>query len=159
MKQFGYGRLPNVITSLEFERFSHASGPTGGKILLKNGQMPASIAISALHRKPRYELQRVLLACLLHVLNEDGTPGSREDRRQEYTNSTLTYEHSAKDTKNSTSDCSKRRRFSYAERQLKSLMSHRLRPRRGKLIVVAEDTLLGVVRRDTCRHGCPQRGS
>jgi len=45
VKQYGYGRLPNVITSLEFERFSHASGPTGGKILLKNGQTPASIAI------------------------------------------------------------------------------------------------------------------
>ena len=45
VKQYGYGRLPNVITSLEFERFSHASGPTGGKILLKNGQMPTSIAI------------------------------------------------------------------------------------------------------------------
>ena len=45
VKQYGYGRLPNVITSLEFERFSHASGPTGGKIMLKNGQMPASIAI------------------------------------------------------------------------------------------------------------------
>jgi heterodisulfide reductase subunit A len=45
VKQYGYGRLPNVITSLEFERFSHASGPTGGKILLKNGQTPASIAV------------------------------------------------------------------------------------------------------------------
>jgi heterodisulfide reductase subunit A len=45
VKQYGYGRLSNVITSLEFERFSHASGPTGGKILLKNGQMPASVAI------------------------------------------------------------------------------------------------------------------
>jgi heterodisulfide reductase subunit A len=45
VKQYGYGRLPNVITSLEFERFSHASGPTGGKILLKNGQMPTGIAI------------------------------------------------------------------------------------------------------------------
>ena len=45
IKQYGYGRLPNVVTSLEFERFSHASGPTGGKIQLKNGQMPQSVAI------------------------------------------------------------------------------------------------------------------
>jgi heterodisulfide reductase subunit A len=45
VQQYGYGRLPNVITSLEFERLSHASGPTGGKILLKNGHMPTSIAI------------------------------------------------------------------------------------------------------------------
>jgi heterodisulfide reductase subunit A len=43
--QFGYGRLPNVLNSLEFERLSHASGPTGGKILLRNGKEPKSLAI------------------------------------------------------------------------------------------------------------------
>jgi heterodisulfide reductase subunit A len=30
--QFGYGKYPNVLTSLEFERLINASGPTGGKI-------------------------------------------------------------------------------------------------------------------------------
>jgi len=45
VKEYGYGRLPNVITSLEFERLTHASGPTAGKILLKNGQAPESVAI------------------------------------------------------------------------------------------------------------------
>jgi heterodisulfide reductase subunit A len=45
VQRYGYGRLPNVITSLEFERLSHASGPTGGRILLKNGQTPKEIAI------------------------------------------------------------------------------------------------------------------
>ncbi|MEI7661242.1 MAG: CoB--CoM heterodisulfide reductase iron-sulfur subunit A family protein [Bacteroidota bacterium] len=32
MVQFGYGRFPNVLTSLEFERLLNASGPTGGNI-------------------------------------------------------------------------------------------------------------------------------
>ena len=45
IKEYGYGRLPNVITSLEFERLTHASGPTGGRILLKNGKPPESVAI------------------------------------------------------------------------------------------------------------------
>jgi heterodisulfide reductase subunit A len=45
IKEYGYGRLPNVITSLEFERLTHASGPSGGKILLKNGKPPESVAI------------------------------------------------------------------------------------------------------------------
>jgi len=44
-KQYGYGVLPNVVSGLEFERMCHASGPTGGEILLKNGQKPASVAI------------------------------------------------------------------------------------------------------------------
>jgi len=50
MKQFGYGSYPNVFTSLEFERLSNATGPTGGKILIRDekGELtktPASVAI------------------------------------------------------------------------------------------------------------------
>jgi heterodisulfide reductase subunit A len=33
--QYGYGKYPNVITSLEFERLTNASGTTGGKIVSK----------------------------------------------------------------------------------------------------------------------------
>ena len=50
MKQFGYGAYPNVFTSLEFERLSNATGPTGGKILIRdeNGEFtrePKSVAL------------------------------------------------------------------------------------------------------------------
>ena len=45
MKQYGYGRLPNVISSIEFERMNCASGPTGGQILCENGKPPKSVAI------------------------------------------------------------------------------------------------------------------
>ena len=45
ISQYGYGRYDNVITGLEFERLSNAAGPTGGKIQLKNGQPPQSVAI------------------------------------------------------------------------------------------------------------------
>ena len=31
VSNYGYGRLPNVFTSLEFERLSNAAGPTNGK--------------------------------------------------------------------------------------------------------------------------------
>jgi heterodisulfide reductase subunit A len=44
--QYGYGRLANVFTSLEFERLSNAAGPTGGKVVLRDGvTTPASVAI------------------------------------------------------------------------------------------------------------------
>jgi heterodisulfide reductase subunit A len=36
--QYGHGRLANVYTSLEFERMSNAAGPTGGKIVLRDGK-------------------------------------------------------------------------------------------------------------------------
>ncbi len=43
--QLGYGRLDNVFTGLEFERLTNASGPTNGKVVLKDGSEPKSIAI------------------------------------------------------------------------------------------------------------------
>lgn len=35
-EQFGYGKLPNVVTSLEFERLVNAAGPTGGLIKFRS---------------------------------------------------------------------------------------------------------------------------
>lgn len=37
VEPYGYGRLANVFTSLEFERMSNAAGPTGGHIVLRDG--------------------------------------------------------------------------------------------------------------------------
>ncbi len=36
MEQYGYGKYPNVITSLELERLVNAAGPTGGNIVLRS---------------------------------------------------------------------------------------------------------------------------
>ncbi len=43
--QYGYKRLDNVVTSLEFERVVCSSGPTQGNIVLKDGSSPQEIAI------------------------------------------------------------------------------------------------------------------
>jgi heterodisulfide reductase subunit A len=43
--RFGYGKIRNVYTSLEFERLLSSNGPTGGKILLKNGKPPKKVAL------------------------------------------------------------------------------------------------------------------
>jgi heterodisulfide reductase subunit A2 len=37
MTNYGYGRLPNVFTSLEFERMANAAGPTNGNVILRDG--------------------------------------------------------------------------------------------------------------------------
>jgi heterodisulfide reductase subunit A len=43
---YGYGRLANVFTNLEFERLSNAAGPTGGNIVLRDGKtVPKSVGI------------------------------------------------------------------------------------------------------------------
>jgi len=44
--QYGYGRLANVFTSIEFERMVNASGPTDGKIVMRDMEStPKSVAI------------------------------------------------------------------------------------------------------------------
>ncbi|MCL4263914.1 MAG: CoB--CoM heterodisulfide reductase iron-sulfur subunit A family protein [Anaerolineae bacterium] len=44
--QYGYGRLANVFTSLEFERLCNAAGPTNGQIVLRDGvTKPESVAV------------------------------------------------------------------------------------------------------------------
>jgi heterodisulfide reductase subunit A len=43
--QYGYGKYDNVITALEFERMTCAAGPTSGKIQLKDESVPRSVAI------------------------------------------------------------------------------------------------------------------
>jgi heterodisulfide reductase subunit A len=45
LTQYAYGRSPNVISGIEFERLSNAAGPTGGKILTAEGKPPARVAI------------------------------------------------------------------------------------------------------------------
>ncbi len=45
MPLLGYGKYPNVITSMEFERLILAAGPTGGKVIRQSdGQKPKKIA-------------------------------------------------------------------------------------------------------------------
>ena len=44
-KEYGYGRFPNVVTSMEFERILSASGPYEGRVLRpSDGDIPRKIA-------------------------------------------------------------------------------------------------------------------
>lgn len=46
VSNYGYGRLANVFTSMEFERMSNAAGPTSGNIVLRDGKtQPKSVGI------------------------------------------------------------------------------------------------------------------
>jgi heterodisulfide reductase subunit A2 len=42
---YGYGRFPNVYTSLEIERLINASGPTAGEMVMRDGKKPQSVGI------------------------------------------------------------------------------------------------------------------
>jgi len=45
LPQYSYGRSPNILTGMEFERLTSAGGPTGGEILTAEGKVPERVAI------------------------------------------------------------------------------------------------------------------
>jgi heterodisulfide reductase subunit A len=45
MPQYGYGRLDDVYSALEFEHMLNSTGPTGGKIVCKDGTEPRAVGI------------------------------------------------------------------------------------------------------------------
>ncbi len=45
MGQYGYGRLDNVYSSLEFEAILNSTGPTGGRVQMKDGREPRAVGI------------------------------------------------------------------------------------------------------------------
>jgi heterodisulfide reductase subunit A len=64
--QYGYDRYDNVLDSVQFERMINSSGPTRGKVLLKDGSEPESVAI--LHcigsRDARYNRYCSQICCM-----------------------------------------------------------------------------------------------
>jgi len=45
ISRYGYGKYPNVYTSLEVERMVNAAGPTGGEVHLADGTSPRAVGI------------------------------------------------------------------------------------------------------------------
>jgi len=153
MKEYGYGKYPNVFTNLEFERLSNATGPTGGKILMRDPDDAFKFA-----NEPQS-------AAILHCI------GSRDHNYHEYCSRTccmyaLKYAHLIKDKVGEETEIYNfyidMRCFGDGyEEFMKRIQSEGVRMIRGKaamitdqaespeesgkLIVVAEDTLVGSV--------------
>jgi len=45
MTNYGYGKLPGVYNALEVERLAASNGPTGGEIVLRDGRRPTAVGI------------------------------------------------------------------------------------------------------------------
>ncbi|WP_316896701.1 CoB--CoM heterodisulfide reductase iron-sulfur subunit A family protein [Pseudodesulfovibrio indicus] len=139
MREYGFGRYDEVYTALQFERLNNAVGPTEGKIVMKNGQKPEAVAI-------------------IHCV------GSRDRNYHEYCSRTccmyaLKYDHLIKDKVGHDTmvynfyidmRCfGKGYEEFYRRVQEEGVTFIRGRPAEvveedGKLVVVGEDTLLGI---------------
>jgi heterodisulfide reductase subunit A len=70
-EQFGYGKYPNVLTSLEFERLVNAAGPTGGMIRYRGQDKKGNWIFSADNDEPHS-------LALIHCV------GSRDENYNKY---------------------------------------------------------------------------
>jgi len=70
-EQFGYGKYPNVITSLELERLVNASGPTGGFITFRARDKRGNMIFSTANGEPAS-------VALIHCV------GSRDENHNKY---------------------------------------------------------------------------
>jgi len=66
ISKYGYGKLKEVYHALEFERLFSSNGPTGGKIVMRNGQPPSSVAL--IHCVGREEKGYCSSVCCLYLL-------------------------------------------------------------------------------------------
>ena len=64
--QYGYGKIADVYNAFEFERLFASTGPTEGKIVLKNGEAPKSAAI--VHCVGRKEKGYCSTVCCMYSL-------------------------------------------------------------------------------------------
>ena len=123
VEQYGYGRYPNVFTSLEFERMSNAAGPTAGQIVLRDGVTePEGRGHHPLRRQPGPQLQRLLLGHLLHAEPEVRAPDPRAHRRRRSTSATSTCGRRARASTSSTSASRTKARTSSAAASPRSPM-------------------------------------
>ena len=146
MTNYGYGKLPGVYNALEFERLAASNGPTGGEIVLRDGRKPAAVAI--VHcvgsRDEHYNTYCSKVCCMYslkiaHLVKERTgaevynfyidmrTPGKGFE--EFYTRLLAENLHLVRGKVAQITEISES-----AQEE-------------GKLVVVAEDTLLGVVRR------------
>ncbi|MHA1379164.1 MAG: FAD-dependent oxidoreductase [Candidatus Helarchaeota archaeon] len=73
LKMYGYGKFPNVVTSIEFERILSASGPYGGMVLRpSDGDIPRKVAFLQCvgSRDPAHSKEYCSSVCCMYTAKE-----------------------------------------------------------------------------------------
>ncbi|UYZ39711.1 MAG: CoB--CoM heterodisulfide reductase iron-sulfur subunit A family protein [Candidatus Methanospirare jalkutatii] len=67
--KYGYGKFKEVLTALEFERLSNASGPTGGKIIV-NGREPKRVVFISCVGSRSEERPYCSRICCMYIMKQ-----------------------------------------------------------------------------------------
>jgi len=142
MYQYGYKRLDNVFTSLEFERMCSANGPTGGEIRLNDGAAPGRVAIiHCVGSRDRAYFDYCSRVCCMYALKYSILirEKTNADVYQFYVDMHCCGKGFEEFYRHASAQGTNFVRGEVAEVTDEAIAAQE----RGKLIVVAEDTLLG----------------
>ncbi len=82
MPRYGYGKYPDVLTALQFERMLSPTGPTGGRVVKHDGEEPRAIAflhcVGSRDREHHAYCSRI---CCMYLLKQALLAGERTRAR------------------------------------------------------------------------------
>ena len=144
--QYGYGRYPNVVTSLELERLVTSSGPTGGEVVLRDGRKPQSVGFILCVGSRDFKTNRwCSRTCCMHSMKLAQLV--REHTDADVTIFYLDIRAPGKGCEEFY-DKSLMDGIQFVRGRVAEVTDWALTPEEeGKLVIRAEDTLAGVVRR------------
>jgi len=71
LEQYAFGRSPNVLSAIEFERMSNSAGPTGGEILTADGKRPDRVAIiHCVGSRDKHSNEHCSRVCCMYALKQ-----------------------------------------------------------------------------------------
>ncbi len=71
LEQYAFGRSPNVISGIEFERMSNSAGVTGGQILTADGKKPERVAIiHCVGSRDKHSNEHCSRVCCMYALKQ-----------------------------------------------------------------------------------------
>ncbi len=144
MQQYGFGRLDNVYTALQFERLNNAVGPTGGKIVLKDGSAPQSAAIvHCVGSRDVNHHEYCSRVCCMYALKYDHLLKDKIGHHVDVTNFYIDMRCFGKGYEEFFHRVQKEGVNFVRGRPAEIVQGAAGTPEEGKLVVVAEDTLLG----------------
>ena len=148
MSEYGFGRYPEVYTALQFERLNNATGPTSGKIVMKNGEPPQSVAvIHCVGSRDKNYHEYCSRTCCMYALKYDHLIKDKVGHHAKVTNFYIDMRCFGKGYEEFYERVQKEGVTFIRGRPAEVTDQARCPEEEGKLIVVAEDTLSGCMMR------------
>ncbi|MGE4470752.1 MAG: 4Fe-4S binding protein [Desulfovibrio sp.] len=145
LTEYGFGRYPEVYTALQFERLNNATGPTQGRIVMKDGRSPESVAvIHCVGSRDKNYHEYCSRTCCMYALKYDHLLKDKVGHHVRVTNFYIDMRCFGKGYEEFYERV-QQEGVTFIRGRPAEVTDRAIRPEEeGKLVVVAEDTLSGL---------------